>query len=89
MNWGRKKEEKTMRRKVTRRDFMKGAAIVAASGLLAGCSGGEGPAPRKSPRNRTATLPVLLNRRVLLPVSRRKRMKSNGHTAKTLMVRLR
>lgn len=86
-----------MRRKVTRRDFMKGAAIVAASGLLAGCSGGEGPAapdnseqpaPRKSPRNRTATLPVLLNRRVLLPVSRRKRMESNGHTAKTLMVRL-
>lgn len=33
-----------MRCKISRRDFMKGAAVVAASGLLAGC-GGEAPAP--------------------------------------------
>lgn len=33
-----------MRCKISRRDFMKGAAVVAASGLLVGC-GGEAPAP--------------------------------------------
>ena len=33
-----------MRCKISRRDFMKGAAVVAASGLLVGC-GGEASAP--------------------------------------------
>lgn len=51
-----------MRRKVTRRDFMKGAAIVAASGLLAGCSGGEGPAaPDNSEQPGTSEKPAESN----------------------------
>lgn len=51
-----------MRRKVTRRDFMKGAAIVAASGMLAGCSGGEGPsAPDNSEKPSTSEKPAESN----------------------------
>ena len=51
-----------MRQKVTRRDFMKGAAIVAASGLLAGCSGGEGPAaPDNSEQPGTSEKPAESN----------------------------
>lgn len=37
-----------MRRKISRRDFMKGTAVVVASGILAGCSNGEMPAPSSS-----------------------------------------
>lgn len=37
-----------MKRKISRRNFMKGTAVVVASGILAGCSGGGTPAASSS-----------------------------------------
>lgn len=44
-----------MRRKISRRDFMKGTAVVVASGILAGCSNGEMPAPSSSTSSETTS----------------------------------
>ena len=40
-----------MKKAVSRRDFIKGAAVVAASGLLAGCGGGDAPSSSSTASN--------------------------------------